>query len=389
MPERYSIIMLGCQADAALHQKLHIDFDVTDVNSSIDCLKTLATRQYKLVLIDLGLLIPSLAFELCRSIRTQSDIPVILVTEEEAQSERLQAYDCGVDDYLAMADLSSKLHRRLEYLIVNKIANDQLKVQLEQANEMAFVAMKDTSDLGVNIHFFLESNSCNNLDELGMCFFQALNNYGLRSSLQMRSEYGVKNMEANGMEKPLESRLLSEMKGEGRYVDFSQRSVMNYGSVSLLVKNMPLDDEKKYGAIKDNVFSLLQGADARIQSLDNLKSLSIEKDLVKEMVDKMKAVMASVDANYQNVMRDIAGVVEEMADGVEHSIQFLGMDEHQERTLQLTMQRGIDSTTDIFSKGLEVDEELQHFLAKMDGAFQPQSIEAEELQGLIKSIGSF
>ena len=66
-------------------------------------------------------------------------------------------------------------------------------------------------------------------------------------------------MEANGMAKDLEAHLLDELKDVGRYYDFGKRSVMNYENVSLLVKNMPIEDERRYGAIKDNIFSLLQG----------------------------------------------------------------------------------------------------------------------------------
>jgi hypothetical protein len=183
-------------------------------------------------------------------------------------------------------------------------------MQLAQANEMAFIAMSDTSDLGVNIQFLLDVNQCDNLDELGMRVFQALKSYGISCSLQLHSQFAVKNMEANGLMKALESRLLEEMRDQGRYVDFRHRSV----------KNMPIDDEKKYGAIKDNIFSLLQGTDARIQALDTLENLALEKSLVRSLTIKMKGLMSSVDESYQCVMKDIADVVEDMADNIETSM---------------------------------------------------------------------
>ena len=379
MSKHHAIIMLGCTADPTLYRFIHQDFDTYDAKASIDCLQALDAGEHKLVLIDISVVTQVIAFDLCRNIRARSDVPVILVTAEESKVERLQSYDCGADDYLALEHLSAELNTRLERLIINKIANDQLKDQLAQANEMAFVAMTDTSDLGVNIHFMLDANNCGNLDELGMCLFQALKNYGLNCSLQMRSGYDQKDMEANGMAKALESRLLYEMRGEGRYVDFSHRSIMNYNRVSLLVKNMPIDNERKYGAIKDNVFSLLQGVDARIQALDNLRALQTEKQLVHDMVEDMKAVMASVDEKYQVVMRDIASVVEEMADGIEHSIQFLGMDEHQERALQRMIVKGINATTEIFAQGLELDEGLQGFLRNVasEESLAPPSMSPE------------
>ena len=46
--------------------------------------------------------------------------------------------------------------------------------------------------------------------------------------------------------------------------------------------------KKKYGAIKDNVFSLLQGADARVKALDSLKQLEQQQNLMKAIAVKMK-----------------------------------------------------------------------------------------------------
>jgi len=385
MASKYSIVVFECDNDQELAEELDDNFDALITRDIKECLEAAATGTYKLVLIDATCDCID-AFDVTQQLKHSLDVPVIWVTDKETNEQRLNAYDCGADDYLALEALKVELHGRLERIVINRIATEQLKSQLQQANEMAFIAMSDTSDLGTNIQFLLDVNNCNNLDELGMRLFQALQSYGLQCSLQMRSAYGSKNMEANGMAKELESKLLTELADEGRYIDYGKRSVMNYERVSLLVKNMPLDDEKKYGAIKDNVFSLLQGADARIEALDNLSSLALEKDLVRTMAVKMKELVSTVDESYQDVMRDIANVVEDMADGVDRSIQFLGMDEHQEKALQTTMESGIVNTNKIFNEGLKLDAGLQGFLKRVDGIFNSEKVSALELQNLIDSI---
>jgi hypothetical protein len=251
---------------------------------------------------------------------------------------------------------------------------------------MAFIAMSDTSDLGVNVQFLLDVNTCDNLDELGMRVFKSLQSYGINCSLQIRGRHTVKNMEANGMAKEMESVLLQECKDKGRYVDFGRRSIMNYGSVSLLVKNMPMNDDKKYGAIKDNVFSLLQGADARVKALDNLESLAMESLLVKRMAGQMRDLMKHVDSSYKGVMKDIADVVETMADGVESSIQFLGMDERQELALQKIMETGIVDTNRIFNQGMRMDEGLREFLEQVDNVFCSDSVDHAKLDRLLNAM---
>ena len=385
MAASYSIIILSCDND--LHLAKHIDqsFDVLMTTDEALCMQALSANKHQLVLVDMNCSsIP--AATICQNIKLDFDIPVIFVSSKDCNTERLEAYDCGADDYLGVDDLSTELHGRLERIIINKIANDQLKVQLAQANEMAFIAMSDTSDLGVNIQFLLDVNNCDNLDELGMRLFQALKSYGINCSLQLRSQFSVKNMEANGMEKSLESKLLLEMKDQGRYVDFGHRSVMNYGAVSLLVKNMPIDDKKKYGAIKDNVFSLLQGADARIQSLDTLGILALEKNLVRSLTIKMKDMMSTVDISYQGVMRDIANIVEEMADNIEVSMHHLGMDERQEQSLNGIIELAISATSKTFNDGVKVDKNLHEFLVYMDSLFKSDKIDPYKMKKIIESL---
>ena len=385
MAASYSIVILSDNDNS--HIAAHVDksFEVTVTIDESQCMKALSDKKHQLVLVDMNYSLIS-ATEICKSIKSDFDIPVIFVSSKDCNTERLEAYDCGADDYLKVNDLSTELHGRLERIIINKVANDQLKMQLAQANEMAFIAMSDTSDLGINIQFLLEVNSCNNLDELGMRLFQALKSYGINCSLQLRSQFSVKNMEANGMEKSLESKLLLEMKDQGRYVDFGHRSVMNYGAVSLLVKNMPVDDEKKYGAIKDNVFSLLQGADARIQALDTLGILALEKDLVRSLTIKMKDMMSTVDVSYQGVMRGIANIVEEMAENIETSMHHLGMDEAQERSLNAIVEVAISATNTTFNDGVKVDKNLHEFLVYMDSLFKSDNIDPHKMKRIVESL---
>jgi CheY-like chemotaxis protein len=385
MAASYSVILLGCDNDLCLENHLDESFKSILINDEETCLQALNDDVYQLVLADMTCSsVP--VFDICKKIKASFDIPVIFVSSVDDNDERLAAYNSGADDYLDVGDLKTELHGRLERVIINKIANDQLKMQLAQANEMAFIAMSDTSDLGVNIQFLLDVNQCDNLDELGMRVFQALKSYGISCSLQLRSQFAVKNMEANGLTKALESRLLEEMRDQGRYVDFGHRSVMNYESVSLLVKNMPIDDEKKYGAIKDNIFSLLQGTDARIQALDTLENLALEKNLVRSLTIKMKDLMSSVDESYQGVMKDIANVVEDMADNIETSMQYLGMDEAQEKSLQTTIEKAISRTNKIFNDGLSLDKDLHMFLVHIDSLFKTDKINPVQMKKIIESL---
>ena len=317
-------------------------------------------------------------------------IPLAVIHGASLKDQRLNAFQLGCDDFIDESTDAAELAVRCEKLIFNKIANEQLQARVQQANEMAFIAMSDTSDLGVNIQFLIDANQCNNLDELGMRLLQAVNNYGIKASLQLRGEFEIKNMEPSGLAKDLESALLWELKDDGRYVDFGRRSVMNYEQVSLLVKDMPVDDAKKYGAIKDNVFSLLQGADARIKALDNMKQLKQQQALMQALAMRMKNMMGEIDQGYQHVMRDIADVVESMADGIHDVIANLALHEEQEKALESIMEGGISDTNKIFSLGLKLDESLKRILLELDALLSDSDgqLTAEKRARLLKLLES-
>ena len=384
----YKVLVMGDADNGALVGLLGKQYELEHVGSVDDCIRQVSADDVKLVLLNIVDNLKTVWLDVCRELKDNpsvSDTPIVILASDSALDSKMAYYDAGCDDYVNSESMP-ELHVRLMRVIFNKVANDQLKQQLQQANEMAFIAMSDTSDLGVNVQFLLDVNTCDNLDELGMRVFKSLQSYGINCSLQIRGRHTVKNMEANGMAKEMESVLLQECKDKGRYVDFGRRSIMNYGSVSLLVKNMPVDDDKKYGAIKDNVFSLLQGADARVKALDNLESLAMESLLVKRMAGQMRDLMKHVDSSYKGVMKDIADVVETMADGVESSIQFLGMDERQELALQKIMETGIVDTNRIFNQGMRMDEGLREFLEQVDNVFCSDSVDHAKLDRLLNAM---
>lgn len=342
--------------------------------NSVEELMALSVEGAKLLVLDLSEAANQAALDIIAQLKAAEldEIPVIAIYGPVLAGSKIKAFELGVDDFISGDTEPSEIAIRCEKLIFGKIANDQLREQIKYATEMAFIAMSDTSDLGVNIQFLLDANTCNNMDELGMRLLQAINSYGLKGTIQLRGEFETKNMEGNGMVKEMEAALLWELKDGGRYVDFNKRSVMNYEQVSLLVKNMPIDDPKKYGAIKDNVFSLLQGADARVKALDNVRRIHEEQKLISALTVRMQSVMADVDEGYQVVMKDIADVVEEMADKIQGVIEFLGLHEDQERALESIMEYGISKTNGIFGKGIQLDSQFKNLVAELGMLFSSE-----------------
>jgi hypothetical protein len=289
-------------------------------------------------------------------------LSVVLLIDQLSLDERLRACEIGADDCISSHIEHDDLVTRLRSTIYNAIANKQLKEQLKAASDVAMAAMSSTSDMGVNIQFLLDSHHCANLDQLGQLLFKSLNYFGLHCSLQMRSQYQIKNMEANGMERAMESRLLTEMKDAGRFYDFGSRTVINYDSISLLIKNMPLDQPDKYGVIKDNIFALLQGADARLKALDLQETVNRDHQQQAQLISGLHSGIHKLEMQYLDLTNDVAAVVDQIVDSVEQVMQTLLLTEEQEAILLSQLKQGRDSVIALFQGYSSMDAELKALL---------------------------
>lgn len=282
--------------------------------------------------------------------------PLVVLTSSPAVKEKIKALEIGCDDLIDSRAAPDELSARITKSIFHQIANSQLSQRLNQATETARNAMVDNSDLGANIQFLLQIHNCDNLDQLGQQFFATIQRYGLSCSLQMRSEMGKKDMEVHGMAKHLESQLLFQLKDSGRYVDFGRRTIVNFDRVSLLIKNMPLDDPEKYGAVKDNTFCLVQGVNARILALEDRYRLLMEKESLHKLSNDVRLVINTLKYSYQDVMKQIVGEVEGVVEQVEHRLPHLALTETDEQFIYEATAHLVAETNRIFNDGLKVDE---------------------------------
>ncbi|MCR6653540.1 MAG: DNA-binding response regulator [Cellvibrionaceae bacterium] len=334
-------------------------FFQADVARGQDELPTLMSgKRYRIVVMDM---IGDSPIDLssCEKLLRQEfmqNMPLVVLTTDYSVKDKVKALEVGCDDLIDSKTTPDEVFARITKSIFHQIANSQLNQRLQLATETARNVMVDNSDLGANIQFLLQIQNCDNLDQLGQQFFATIQRYGLSCSLQMRSEMGKKDMEAHGMAKHLESQLLFQLKDSGRYVDFGPRTIVNYDRVSLLIKNMPLNDAEKYGSIKDNTFCLVQGINARILALEDRFKLLREKEALHKLGNDVRTVMGGLKMAYQDVMKQIVGEVENVTEKLEHRLPHLALTEADEQLIYDLSAKLVVETNRIFNEGLKVDE---------------------------------
>ncbi|MBN1246276.1 MAG: response regulator transcription factor [Anaerolineae bacterium] len=92
------------------------DYEVLSASDGLEGLRLYETERPDLVILDW--MLPGMdGITLCRMIRAQSDVPIIMITAREAVEDRVEGLETGADDYVVkpfhMEELIARVHARM------------------------------------------------------------------------------------------------------------------------------------------------------------------------------------------------------------------------------------------------------------------------------------
>jgi len=87
-------------------------YEVTDARNGEEALEKMRDEKPDLLILDMNM--PRMnGLETCHSIRTTSDVPIIMLTVRDAESDKVDALDAGADDYMTKPFSSPELLARM------------------------------------------------------------------------------------------------------------------------------------------------------------------------------------------------------------------------------------------------------------------------------------
>jgi two-component system KDP operon response regulator KdpE len=91
-------------------------YEVTDARDGEEALEKVREERYDLVVLDMNM--PGIqGVEVCRSIRSSSDVGIIMLTVRDAQADKVQALDAGADDYVTKPFSTPELLARIRAIL--------------------------------------------------------------------------------------------------------------------------------------------------------------------------------------------------------------------------------------------------------------------------------
>ena len=225
------------------------------------------------VLLDIGL--PGVdGNQVCQQLREEylsANVPIIFISGRMSENDILSAYEVGADDYLIKPVRLMELKLKLEQFSKRQQARENNQQLISGAQQMAFKAMATSSELGEILRFHEDSYSVGSIADLAKLLLDAIAKFSLKASIAFfdKSTSFYRN---DGQIKPLEEQALETFRDQERIFSWKNRTFFNYPNFSVLIRDMPINDEERYGVLKDQLCLLFNGVDARVNALKIEKS---------------------------------------------------------------------------------------------------------------------
>ena len=299
--KRYTVMVVDDEAPNRLLMEaaLNKQYRVKTVSSGIECLDSIQIELVDLILLDVRM--PNMdGYEVCKKIRSQNStkhIPVIFLSAYAMLSDKLKGYEVGGDDYITkpceLEEVLAKVKRNISIDTSNKDS-------LCNARDMAMVAMTNISEIGLVQQFYEKSFTCETVQELAQEVINTCQAFGLSCCLQVKMSFDTLRFSSTGgVCTPLEIDVMELMREADRILHFGKRTAFNFEIMTLLIKNMPRDDDAKCGRLNDHLASLLNGAEARVENID------VEEKQRKSIMSELRVTLDNVNVAIQGMEHGI------------------------------------------------------------------------------------
>lgn len=303
----------------------------------LECLEKLDTYIPDIILLDVSM--PGMdGYQVCEQIKNNPklcDITIIFVSARATPEERLSGFKAGGEDYIVKPykeeELLLKIAKTIDY-------HDKLiclNNDLDDAQNVAFEAMTSSSEMGFVTQFLEQLFELDNAKLImdATLSFAKIFNLAICIRAKECDEYNFCSHQT--CISPLEKEVIELLQNSGRIYKFDNRIQFNFSHINVLVKNMPIKDENRYGRLTDIIPIALSGANNALKTL-YYKETAKDKHAIEELVSNIHNITHNVVNNIDTVKSEVNGALELLHETLEKNIPFMGLEDDQEALISNT-----------------------------------------------------
>ncbi len=324
-------------------------------------------------------------FEVCDRLKVNEktcDIPIIFISGNASLRERMVGYEMGADDYLVKPCEKEIIKAKTDRIFELYSHQNQLHQQVTEARVVAQEAMLGSAELGKAIRFIESTFEITNFDQLAVALFRILAEMQLSSSLMFISNQGELFFSPGTKPvSPLERELLQLVQKQDRFYDFGCRTICNFPRVSLLIKNMPLDNRESYGRLKDSLPFMLNTINEKIQNLDTRNRMLEQTEALTRTTDVIRTTLNNLSQSANHSQQQISHIMEQTLADFDELMPGLGLEEDQEKLIISRLDQTFQDSLTCLAEGKNLTQSLDSIIRLLNHLIAQQKlIVAETLE---------
>ena len=124
-------------AEPVIYNLKQEGFSVTHVDEGPIALEIFSEESFDLIILDL--MLPEISgLDICRSIRKESDVPIIMVTAKDSEADRVSGLELGADDYVtkpfSVRELMSRVRAVLRRTTTTTTKTNKIDKSIKSGN---------------------------------------------------------------------------------------------------------------------------------------------------------------------------------------------------------------------------------------------------------------
>jgi CheY-like chemotaxis protein len=334
---------------------LEDDYTLCEARTGMECLSSIAEKRPDLILLDVNM--PGInGYDVCRRLKgdpVTAVIPVIFISAMDLPEHRLEGYEAGGEEYIVKPINEDSFLTKVRATLEVQERYKALQQQANEAMSAALEAMTASSEMGSIVRFMMDCNQCQGFEQLYKAISSTMSQLGLVTACRIDDGDNTHFFDCGWQS--LEAKVMTKCRIGHRIYDFGTRTVFSDNHISLLVKNMPVDDPHRLGRMKDNVAILVDIAEIRIKSLlMEMELLGRRNNIVKTLIQITEHNLETVNQHIVSHERKLEAILQKLITRLEDKLVFLGLEDDQELALRAL---AADSTEEIMQLG-SLSEEL-------------------------------
>jgi len=354
-------------------------YEIILVSSAQECLDTIETNRPDLIILDV--MMPKMSgIECCERIKSNRDthdIPVIFLSALNDIEDRLKGYFAGAEDYIAKPFDNQEIFVKIE---ASQRRHEKIKAATLEAKEAMSSTLQLVNEMGETnsvIAFLQQTFSCKSYEQLAEKIIATHADWGLEIAIEMTINDNRQYFYTDNTALPLEESAFDYIRSKGRLVDHGERTAVNYPRITIIIRNMPLNDPDLYGRIKDYIAIIAQGADSKIITLIAAENITAQQQNLISIMERTEKTISQLDREYKEQQKMSEHILTTIGSTVEESFINLGLTDEQEDFLTKVINDAEEQTALLFDAGLDLDKKFGQIITEINEAISVADIDTE------------